>query len=629
MPRLKMLRASILSLLTVVHGGSETCSGWRMSCDDGSVRSGCSGAPLDASPPGTTCKIAMVNDVRGVEKVVSPAASVTHASAPTRSAVHPAAWVTLLSGNALNTSQMVMVQALSVKRHSAYPHYTLVTPDVAAATRSALSAVGSTVLPVQPISAHPASRISMEFWSSVFDKLHVFNLSSQAAQVAYIDMDAFLTSPNADRVFAACHAEFCFVRDANPVPGSRLPMINAGTMVVRPSTARYADLLARLAVAPPTAFFPEQEFLTHYFKAAKSHAARGGATWQEAAQELDRTFNTCSGDFSRVYDGEIVHACGQHKLDYLPLCAWAPPAGVAPPLACTKSSVLEFQRLLVEVNPCVARDNVSCARLTAGDERCSWCGDDLGCAPSSRPCYADTAATGAALRRRLNAGYSYGYYAALDPPSPPAPPAPPPSPPAPPSLPPSPSPPPARPGWESAAQRTYPERPTYPAGYPYAAGHADCTNNQLVGCVSNPMGYRIGALGAAYPHAPAKSCADADRVGCLLKPAMPPVPIGMGPHEVSLINFAERAVNNDHYTDSLAMAAMSYETSRDTTVGDFDGDGGAPRYSCADRCTRARLQHARALAARERACSTRARLQHARACLHTRACNPTESLALA
>ena len=210
-------------------------------------------------------------------------------------------------------------------------------------------------------------------------------------------------------------------------------MIGAGVMVARPSRPRFADLLRELHSTRTLGLpfkLPDQEFLTQYFRdgAGGGEAAppqpppaEGGGgggsdrAWGRGTQVLSTRFNSCGHGSRKVYDeSDIVHACGWHKLDWLPLCEWAPPD--AQPPFCRTRGVQTFQSLLHDVNPCVARGAAECARMrplptrwappialdAAGQReqgRCQWCGASLGCAPLAQSCFEATPETRAASRR--------------------------------------------------------------------------------------------------------------------------------------------------------------------------------------------------------------------------------------
>lgn len=209
----------------------------------------------------------------------------------------PATWATLLSGNDVNMSLNAQVQVLSVQSFSKHPHLTMVTPDVSTATRSRLQELGSLVLEVEQIV--PPVKIARPYWSSVFTKLRVFELSAHAEHVAFLDNDVLLTTSAADSVFGTCTAELCGVRDGSTADGK--PMLNAGLLVVRPSAARFEQLLTTLAAARSIGTFPEQQFLADFFRAVAP-----GGEFGRRVQELDGNYNTCSRSWYER-DGQLIY----------------------------------------------------------------------------------------------------------------------------------------------------------------------------------------------------------------------------------------------------------------------------------------------------------------------------------
>ena len=429
----------------------------------------------------------------------------------------PRVWATLLSGNDLNRSLNAQVQVLSVKTFSAHPHLTLVTPDVATATRARLRELGSSVLEVEPIT--PPNPIAHLQWWCVFTKLRAFELSAHAEQVAFIDNDALLTTPAADGVFSACSAELCGVRDLTLAAGK--PMLNAGLLVVRPSPARFAQLSVALSESRTTDFFPEQQFLADFFRAD----APGGELGR-GVQELDGTFNTCNRDALllsqqskgqplAIYEGAIVHACAELKLAALPMCG----AADASP-TCRASGVRVFQHFLRLVNPCVAPDADSCSG--AG---CRWCNAGPACLMRTQPCLTDPAPGTARTHGRTldgempqptttpspDAAASASSSSSASPPSPipsswpsgpPMPPLPPP-PPRPPAPPPPPSPPPPLLAATIAAARTAIAALAaneeveiwLDEGSMHTVSTAICVHNVRVALRSQGVGARIDGLG--------------------------------------------------------------------------------------------------------------------------------------
>ena len=147
----------------------------------------------------------------------------------------PRVWATLLTGVTLNVTLQIEHQMISVRRHSAYPHVTLVTPEVPASARERVRLAGSHLINVTRIeSSAPAQD---PWFADIFTKLHIFNFT-QFSQIAYVDSDALLIDRRADGIFDECARQgdppFCGVRDLHNTTSGGV-MLNAGVVVVRPS----------------------------------------------------------------------------------------------------------------------------------------------------------------------------------------------------------------------------------------------------------------------------------------------------------------------------------------------------------------------------------------------------------
>lgn len=82
------------------------------------------------------------------------------------------AWVTLLTGNSVNYTANVMLQARSVRRFSAHKeHVSMVTPQVNLDTRNRLRRAGSTVREVKPLLWKHMPKQVGEHWRLVFTKV--------------------------------------------------------------------------------------------------------------------------------------------------------------------------------------------------------------------------------------------------------------------------------------------------------------------------------------------------------------------------------------------------------------------------------------------------------------------------
>ncbi|KAL1504247.1 hypothetical protein AB1Y20_010656 [Prymnesium parvum] len=314
------------------------------------------------------------------------------------------AWVTLLTGNSVNYTAMALVQVRSVARFSRLAHHvTLITPNVKARARARLAAAGSTVREVPPVEWRHMPPEVGPHWRLVFTKLHLYNMTDYV-QVAFLDADMFLADTMADKVFT-CEKEVCAVRDHAVAPETGSFMINVGLLVVRPSAARFSELVRRMdGWVSPDVRLPEQEFLSDYY-----NVTRNGLS--PLVGVLPRRFNSCRltikallpggrpSDLDAVY---IVHHCAGFKLDRLPLCIWAPRRGAAP--FCNSTHVRLFQRLYLKDHPCAvhSRNRPFCM----ADRRCQWCTGLVRCVARDTSCDMGSASTRAHANRV--GGFTFG-----------------------------------------------------------------------------------------------------------------------------------------------------------------------------------------------------------------------------
>ena len=127
---------------------------------------------------------------------------------------------------------------------------TLVTPDVGPQVRTLLRAAGSEVREVTLIKWPRQPKRVIDSYNWMFSKLHLWRPGAVGrARAAFLDADAFLTSPFADHLFTrACtntRTDLCAGVDlvANVPQG--------GLLVVRPSAERFQSMMAVLSWVPP------------------------------------------------------------------------------------------------------------------------------------------------------------------------------------------------------------------------------------------------------------------------------------------------------------------------------------------------------------------------------------------
>ena len=298
----------------------------------------------------------------------------------------PRVWATLLTGVTLNVTLQIEHQMISVRRHSAYPHVTLVTPEVPASARERVRLAGSHLINVTRIeSSAPAQD---PWFADIFTKLHIFNFT-QFSQIAYVDSDALLIDRRADGIFDECARQgdppFCGVRDLHNTTSGGV-MLNAGVVVVRPSAEDFEGIANRMRTTL-LGRFGEQELLADHF------ASRMGY--------LPVEFNSCNPR-AHVDSSYIMHVCGDQKINELPLCVWDTDAHRTPGRMCASRALTLAQSMLVEAHPCVYHNHDRTGFACAAAAGCGWCGFETGCTASDQ-CFADSETTRALIARQRTA----------------------------------------------------------------------------------------------------------------------------------------------------------------------------------------------------------------------------------
>jgi hypothetical protein len=329
----------------------------------------------------------------------------------------------MVNGNAVNYTTMAMVQALSVRLFSCYRHVTLVTSEVNSETRELLRSVGTEVRDAQDVFWAQAPKGVTTGYKWLFAKLNLWRPGIVGSDRAvYIDADTFLLSPAADGLVEnAClheHAELCAGLKYNA------DVLEAGVLVVRPSTARFGSLMAALEQyrGGPNQFLPDMDFLTSYFNVsalmkAKPKASRAGLIHRagleffnvhnRTAKRRPSSYDACPGsskyiheDASFLYSNKtrrklarytLWHHCGKYKLDRLPLCAAAIAHDVSTERSsqshpfCEYRTLRLYQWLQQQANRCTAH-GASAAECLRSAESCHWCSDAVRCIPRKRSC---------------------------------------------------------------------------------------------------------------------------------------------------------------------------------------------------------------------------------------------------
>jgi hypothetical protein len=360
-------------------------------------------------------------------------------------------WASMLNGNSVNYTNVVLVQAWSVRLFSCYRHVVLVTPEVRPEVRSLLSSV-SEVREIQPIewANRPAGII--DGYAPVFAKLNVFEPKATGhAVVAFLDADIFLTSPAADQLLDVDCAEVTHGGDG-PIPSAAARMdvctgvdqvsrlLQAGVLVVRPSAQRFRAVMSSLDAynTSRNAELPDIAFLSDFFRMREHFAsdARSNRTERLRAEgvqifNVDRkglrfpsphdpcihiskyaATHSAKGiahlrlpsTRGQIEGIDLWHHCGPFKLDRLPTCQPESDGWASSPVPfCNFRPLRVYQFLVQQFNPCAAH-GASEVHCRAHGSSCQWCSDDVRCAPKSWHCGLADRST-VALASRLHAGF--------------------------------------------------------------------------------------------------------------------------------------------------------------------------------------------------------------------------------
>lgn len=224
---------------------------------------------------------------------------------------------------------------------------------------------GVKIYPTDPIpmpAVMDADPVIHKRWSGVMNKFAVWRMT-EYSQVALLDTDMVfdVDSESPGKIFSECSAPLCAVRDGD----SRF--MNAGVMVITPSSQRLMHLLQVLADEQHHFAMPEQSFLTQYCKNKK---------FKMKLQFLDKKWNSCVG-------GGMLHNTGWESTGYnvLHSCSWTgkpPNMKMCFPGHCDSNqewhTVLVWQFFHMEVDSCIRHaDESNCHK-----DSCQWCGKYCG-----------------------------------------------------------------------------------------------------------------------------------------------------------------------------------------------------------------------------------------------------------
>ncbi|KAL1529477.1 hypothetical protein AB1Y20_000423 [Prymnesium parvum] len=131
-------------------------------------------------------------------------------------------------------------------------------------------------------------------------KLLAWNLSA-FDQVAYIDSDIFMVHPGVDEIFRLCaraSADLCAGKEFGN------SQLNSGLLVVRPSRARFKEILQHLgAFVRSNAVSPDMAFLKHEYRLR----LEGRRLNYSSSVEL---FNVIGTGWDRnVWRDDVFHTC--------------------------------------------------------------------------------------------------------------------------------------------------------------------------------------------------------------------------------------------------------------------------------------------------------------------------------
>ena len=318
------------------------------------------------------------------------------------------AWVSILTNDSFNHTEMLSAQIRSIKKYSNYKeHVTLILPTVSDELVANLESLGTKITRVDRIES--PFYIERSWWQDVFAKLHIFNLTDYS-QVTYVDSDAFIGGAEADLIFDECQADICGVQDAIDVEflGERAgyTMMNAGVMCVRPSKARFDFITQEALPQAREHFLPEQGFFADAFVIKKFGREVGTVQW------LNWRYNTCSMGYyglvntcenSHNKEGEdldlsfcstqfkeqvsIFHSCGDVKVNKYPLCIWDETDDDWASF-CDFKDVSMYQELLLEANPCTYGNigESTCTDTWANNGQCQWCEEVSRCLSPDLSC---------------------------------------------------------------------------------------------------------------------------------------------------------------------------------------------------------------------------------------------------
>jgi len=201
-------------------------------------------------------------------------------------------------------------------------------------------------------------------WSGVMNKFAVWRMT-EYSQVALMDTDMVfdVDAESPGKIFSECSAPICAVRDGD----SRF--MNAGVMVVTPSSQRLAHILQVLADEQHHFAMPEQSFLTQYCKNKK---------FKMKLQFLDKKWNSCVG-------GGMLHNIGWESTGYnvLHSCSWTgkpPNMKMCFPGKCSSNeewhTVLVWQFYHMQVDSCIRHEDANACN--GHRNQCQWCGKYCG-----------------------------------------------------------------------------------------------------------------------------------------------------------------------------------------------------------------------------------------------------------
>lgn len=209
--------------------------------------------------------------------------------------------------------------------------------------------------------------------SMVFSKLAVFNLT-RYEQVVLLDSDMLFLKVRPEDVFSECAAELCAAEDLSPFgfaseygsPDQWADM-NTGLVVIRPSSARFNQLLDQLHEETHAYQTGDQGFLNF-------HIHQPSENW--SFQFLRSFWNSCSHSDEPEPLTAVIHWCGPKKPHKSKIVAELDPQSYPPAYFPGLASFYIHSHTALALWDGALHKAVPCTQLAEADcsTSCTWCG---------------------------------------------------------------------------------------------------------------------------------------------------------------------------------------------------------------------------------------------------------------